>query len=511
MPKTDIALVDMDAQVNLSSDDIPRCSGSSKRRKMTSSSLHITNLPEGIFEHVAKYLAAPSIVCAAVAFTASSKQFYLLSNRKGLSSQSKVILATYGARDVLDFGDVENRLARKVSDADLAAMLVCINAVSNIKTLRLTGCVSINGLGLNPLRGSIILKEIDLSLVKKKSSPIIAPAPNISEEDVLPILDSIIDSDGSALEVLTLPKTWRNRQLLITNQFLERFNNSLEARRHTCSRCTVLCHETGAGIGHRHGNQRGLHWKFGVQHFSCNDCRLNFCHDCEADIGGPYLAFCEICEVEYCDGCNAMKSCTYCEGSICNNCDAVFTNLCECWEGPRCQDCAVKAGNSDCCGLVCEDCNGFVQCEGCLKSNCLRCIDGKEYDVEWCEDCGRGFCHDCRLKECSTHWDSACRKCAEKVGVSLPERNSSVYYLYHSATWDSVRAAHPTAWFGELCSIIAQQFKSLSKEERAYWVNKARKEKEDYKQHIEALEKEFGKVNLSSNLGSSSSSSGGGT
>lgn len=178
---------------------------------------------------------------------------------------------------------MEDCLAKKLSDYDLAAILVCINAVSNIKTLRLTGCISINGQGLAPLRGSVVLKEIDLSLVKKKKSPIITitPAPNISEKYVLPILDSIIDSDGSALEILTLPKTWRNRQLLITNQFLERFNNSLEARRHTCSRCTVLCHETGAGIGHRQDNPLRWYWKFGVQHFSCNDCRLNFCHDCE--------------------------------------------------------------------------------------------------------------------------------------------------------------------------------------------------------------------------------------
>ena len=75
--------------------------------------------------------------------------------------------------------------------------------------------------------------------------------------------------------------------------------------------------------------------------------------------------------------------------------------------------------------------------------------------------------------------------------------------MYHSATWDSARAAHPTAWFGELCSIIANQFKSLTKEERAYWNDKARKDKEDYKQHIATLEQEFGKVNLSTNASGS--------
>lgn len=531
---------DMDAPIDISYGELPRCNGY-KRRKVTSS-LHITNLPEGIFEHVAKYLAAPSIVCAAVAFTSSSKQFYLTNSKGGVvkgTSQSKVILATYGTQYILDFGDVEDSLARKLSDDDLAAMLVCINAVSNIKTLRLTGCVNINGHGLAPLMGSVVLKEIDLSLVKNQDSPIITLEPKISEKGVLPILDSIVDTEGNALEILTLPKVWRNRRLLIMNQFIEKFNNRLEARRHTCSRCTVLCHETGAGFSCLHN------WKYGVQHFSCNDCRLFFCHDCETETGGPYVTCCKVCEAEYCHGCNPMKLCDVCEKDVCNNCGTVvdcedcntsfcddcapklgcgcsgkckgcvscvecgeLANcydcsplMCDCWEGPRCEDCAVRAGNPDCCsgirGTACNDCVGFVKCEGCPKSNCLQCIDGKEYDVEQCEDCGREFCHDCRLSACSEHWDSACRKCAWKVGVYLPDRSFSVYYLYHSATWDSTRAAHPTAWYGELCSIIAQQFKSLSNEERAHWDNKAKKEKEDYKQHIATLEKEFGKVNLS--------------
>lgn len=83
MPKPEIALVDLYAQVNMSSEELQRCSGSSKRRKMASSLHHITNLPEGIFEHVAKYLAAPSILCAAVAFTAASEEFYsMMSNGK---------------------------------------------------------------------------------------------------------------------------------------------------------------------------------------------------------------------------------------------------------------------------------------------------------------------------------------------------------------------------------------------------------------------------------------------
>ena len=143
------------------------------------------------------------------------------------------------------------------------------------------------------------------------------------------------------------------------------------------------------------------------------------------------MTCCTVCEAEYCHGCNPMKFCDVCERDVCNNCGTVVecedgcgtsfcddcapklrcgcsgkcmgcvscvdcdrpfcddcypVNMCECWDGPRCEDCTVRAGTPDCCGgtrTACDDCIGFVQCEGCLKSNCLQCIDGKEYDVEY--------------------------------------------------------------------------------------------------------------------------------
>ena len=42
-----------------------------------------------------------------------------------------------------------------------------LNAHDVLKRLKLCGCVNITGLGLNPLRGSIVLEQIDIGLVGK--------------------------------------------------------------------------------------------------------------------------------------------------------------------------------------------------------------------------------------------------------------------------------------------------------------------------------------------------------
>eukprot|EP00985_Skeletonema_marinoi_P006094 scaffold2645_cov96-Skeletonema_marinoi.AAC.1 len=68
--------------------------------------------------------------------------------------------------ETLDFEDIEEDLAIKLSDGDISAVLTCIDAVNRLKTLKLTNCINIIGVGLEPLRGSSIIEQIDLSLVE---------------------------------------------------------------------------------------------------------------------------------------------------------------------------------------------------------------------------------------------------------------------------------------------------------------------------------------------------------
>lgn len=54
------------------------------------------------------------------------------------SSSSKVILRSYTTNiEILDFGDIGRSLASKLSDDDVYAILVCIDAHKSMKALRL--------------------------------------------------------------------------------------------------------------------------------------------------------------------------------------------------------------------------------------------------------------------------------------------------------------------------------------------------------------------------------------
>ena len=106
----------------------------------------------------------------------------------------------------IDFEEIEVSLAAKLSDDDIRGVLICIDGVHRLHTIRLCGCVSITGSGLDPLMGSTMLRTIDLSLVTRTESPEIEPEPALSEASVIPILKSIIDVAGSSLKDVLLPE-----------------------------------------------------------------------------------------------------------------------------------------------------------------------------------------------------------------------------------------------------------------------------------------------------------------
>ena len=89
----------------------------------------------------------------------------------------------------IDFGWVSKEMASKLTDDQLKKLLVKCHAREVTTILKLTGCVSLKGKGLEPLRGSIALREIDLRLSETEglesayvlnllsSMPPIAPVP----------------------------------------------------------------------------------------------------------------------------------------------------------------------------------------------------------------------------------------------------------------------------------------------------------------------------------------------
>ena len=190
---------------------------SSKRRKTSSPNnndctLCLANMPHDHLTAIADYLPKSSRALFAVALTAPSKSFRLSNWKSKLSEASKAIISStisgpfipvtdgIGWEDVrlkdyyskddwekLDFLDIKE-LANKLNDDDIGAVLVCIDATNNLKSLSLE-VVDIFGHGLEPLRESKVLEEIAFKMDTKQ----------LSKSAVLPILESIIDTEGSSL------------------------------------------------------------------------------------------------------------------------------------------------------------------------------------------------------------------------------------------------------------------------------------------------------------------------
>ena len=246
---------------------------SDKRRRTTSSDkLCVNDLSDGLLVGISSYLAKPSAILFAIAMDSSTTE------------TSKAIIASTNW-NVLDFGGIEKSLAKQLSDGDIDKILKSIDAVNNLHILKLAGCVSITGKGLDVLRSSVAIEQIDMSLVGMHESPILEAEPLLSESLVISILDDIIGR-GNSLKQLELPMKWRNAHSMRFTLFLGRYSNYLARQRHRCLKCDRFCEEVGD-----HDEWITLtpetRW-YGTQSYTCYGCLNHFCHDddCTDEEGG---------------------------------------------------------------------------------------------------------------------------------------------------------------------------------------------------------------------------------
>jgi hypothetical protein len=300
----------------------------------------LTNFPDTVLATVAQYLTKTERALAAVAMTASSSAWSESKWQKRPNIASQIIIGAkpltaestkYNYRlqksyewDVFDFRDINKSLSRKLSDEDIGGILVCIDAVRTVKVFKLTGLFNIVGHGLEPLRGSRLLEHIDLNPglleplklvpggVATEMSSILAGFKHyslLSEEIVVPILDSIITVEGSSLKQLNLPKKWRDNQAPVLTQFLTRYNRALNRRELPCSHngCTSTCrHISDSPWIPRIVRHDGM---YGVQQHICYVCNDHFCGVHTEDMT-PFI--CEICELTHCMDCNPTNVCDVC-------------------------------------------------------------------------------------------------------------------------------------------------------------------------------------------------------
>ena len=197
-------------------------------------------LPDQLLVAVSEYLIVPSRLLLSVALTAptSSPQW-----RRGDLTSSHLSAAT---RDLLMEGDTgeSNNAVRweridfgviyplQLSGDDVFAVLSCIKSTGHIIKRFGLGELKIDCNGVEPLRGCKTLEQFDLG--------------NSCDTDrsmaFLPILESIIDTDGNSLKHIWGKMRAPGRYPLVQRQrlkhFSERYEQVLLNRNPLCSRCS---------------------------------------------------------------------------------------------------------------------------------------------------------------------------------------------------------------------------------------------------------------------------------
>eukprot|EP00984_Skeletonema_dohrnii_P032735 scaffold27346_cov78-Skeletonema_dohrnii-CCMP3373.AAC.2 len=366
--------------------------------------MDLSDLPTGTLAHVSSYLPSPSRALFAVA----------LNHRRDSSS------AIVGNQqwDVLDFGEIEKDLAAKISDDHIGGVLLCIDAVYNLKRLRLTNCINITGVGLDPLRESAIIEQIDLSLVGDHESPMLDPEPPISCVEVIPILDSIIQrGEDCSLEHLVFPKVWRKDRNTESDfhAFLSRYNDYLSSRGDICLNCSCNL----PGDGHMLRMNGRYRCPYGTQNFTCYDCMDHYCDDCRVD---EIWGFCGKCERSYCAQCQTVKYCHCCENDICVDC-IDFKECSNCHEN-TCLECASGCHNNCCADKIwCNNCFDYGEylnsCQNCRECYCYDCSESDIYALGYCYDCVDSLCGQCRVNKCKEGSYCACASWCYELSFSV--------------------------------------------------------------------------------------------
>ena len=368
-----------------------------KRRRLSTANTspqgirRLTDLPSGILAHAASFLAAPSKALFAIALDENSAVT--------INERSSAIVGNQW--DILDFGQIEEKLAKNLSDLDIGRVLQCVDAVNQLKRLKLTNCTNITGAGLEPLRGSVVIEQIDLSLVDNHNRDLEIETP-ISLNHVLPILESMIESNDCELKHLQFPSVWRKEPSTDSefHAFIEWYNGSW----------LFSCYECNADIP-----SEGYEWietdtgddDYGILLFTCYGCLKHYCYGCDDGAGKDMLHLCDTCKRNYCIGCSEMTECHGCRNYICN----------------------------DCCKYECAKCN---------EEFCSKCVEAGEY-INTCEFCNTRYCLECndnndeRAPEIYTFDRCDVKCCNDCLLQKLRQRQQDCTELYKSLEHEQLR------------------------------------------------------------------------
>ena len=270
-----------------------------------------------------------------------------------------------------DFVDVPKSLAARLTDDDLAAILVCIDAKNNLKRLNLTHCFSIVGQGLETLRGSAVLEKLDLGLVRQMEVPQLFTDAQISGEVVYDILNGILEVEGNLFRRLQVPVAWCNEGENNTSpsESLSEFITGAQAFMNKKNLCAYFGYANLQSVlsklaedEHSDAIDKCTKCYWSDEFHSCSHCSEIQCLNCNHDVSfcGGQDYECGIVSCEDCRDEKVENSVQYCDNEWCEN--------------NRCHECLWN-----------ECCNGTIDCEDCKAKVFDRLIaenDEKQREIE---------------------------------------------------------------------------------------------------------------------------------
>ncbi len=430
--------------------------------------------------HVASFLPAPSRAMFALALSSewcwgdkdeAADSVCWIDREAGLVCSGSAKIA--GEYDTLDFGDIEEELAKRLTDDHISDILLCLERLTlnnnRIRKLRLTNCINITGKGLWRLRKSKKIEQIDLSMVPEHTIPSeLNPATEgrLEFRHVVEVLDSIVSLQRSSLKYLHLPRFWRCYPVTRVassvrsigalepqiNEFFTRYKQMWEKRVNVCASCTS---EFKPQICTRDSNGHAV-----MQENTCSICLKHYCFACEYENGKELIALCSRCERVHCQDCMKMEHCLVCDQRFCGD----HCGGSEVWKKnhrqhnyEECPGCDEKICGRCCFGRTCSQCNytdcgscrvyevfipervlsrqdngqnlwsfpHVLECEHCDLTWCRSCKDWKECDdcdvpviceecvsERTCHSCDKSFCYRCRsIAECQGCHKNWCSDC----------------------------------------------------------------------------------------------------
>ena len=278
----------------------------------------------------------------------------------------------------------------------------------------LTGCTNITGRGLQTLRNSVVLEQIDLSLVGKEdtqSQRSVSLESKISRKSVLPILERIISSNRCSLKYVQLPKKWDGSSKV--RSFKDRYNEMLN-RSLCCSKCHITV-EPETETDESDDEALPMWYTSTLQSHVCYGCLKSFCNQCQygsllfrsahLPIPGTStipVSECQHCEKSFCVECASVDRCSSCDLFRCNECikkctgcDAAFcvscvSSTCNICEEEHCDDCMENVCPNEYCRRdCCWSCK--KSCDKCGEDGCRSCISD---ELGYCERCTEMHEHD---------------------------------------------------------------------------------------------------------------------